>query len=271
VANGRWTFIAALSVLASGVHAQADLAPWEKGSLQIGGFVSTIHSELRLDSAQGLGANVDLENGIGLDSAFSTYRIDGVYRFGSTRRHQIEVHYYVSDRDGSRTLEDSLEVGDVVFPAGTGVTSELDLWFLNLDYSYAFLQDDRVRIGGSLGLHTTGIDFQIATIDGTRTEQERLTAPLPVVGLRGEVILARPWRLKGSIDLFYLEYDRYEGSLVDTSLALEYLPFKNVGFGLGLNIVRYGVKAEETSDVIDFNGKVQLDFVGALVYVKLFF
>jgi hypothetical protein len=71
--------------------------------------------------------------------------------------------------------------------------------------------------------------------------------------------------------LFYLEYDRYEGSLVDTSLALEYLPFKNVGFGLGLNIVRYGVKAEEASDVIDFNGKVQLDFVGALLYVKLFF
>ena len=254
------------------VYAQTPHSPWEKGSLQIGGFINTMDSELRLDSdTLGRGTTLNLEDGLGLDSDETTYRIDALYRFSSSRRHQIEAHYYNTDREGSRLLSETVQIGDVVFPAGSGVVSNLELWFLNIDYSYAFVQNERFRIAGAIGLHTTGIDFRIATTGGALSEEEQVTAPLPVVGLRGDWALSERWRLKGSVDVFYLEYDNYEGGLADATVAVEYLPFKNVGFGLGVNGVRYQVEGERDSDLADFSGKVQLDFVGALLYVKLFF
>lgn len=265
----RIAALCAVLLSAPAVYAQSDgSTPWEKGSLQVGGFISYTNSELRLDSSVGLGTVVDLENAFDLESDLSTYRIDGLYRFGSSRRHQVEVHYYVSNRDGTTVTDQDFQIGDLFIPAGTGTDTALDLWFFNVDYSYAFFQDDRVRLAGSVGLHVTGIDFRIATSGGA-VEDEAVTAPLPVVGVRGEVALTERWRLKGGVDLFYLKYENFRGALLDTLFAVEYLPFKHVGFGLGLNAVRYMVEAEEDTDYgVDFAGKVKLDFSGLLFYVK---
>jgi hypothetical protein len=266
--------LCACMLSAAGAYAQdSGSMPWEKGSLQVGGFISYTNSELRLDSPTlGIGTVVDLEDALGLDSDVSSYRLDGLYRLGSSRRHQVEVHYYVSDRDGSKVTDRALQIGDLVIPAGTGVTSNLDMWFLNVDYSYAFLQDDRVRLAGAIGLHTTNIDFSIATSGGS-VEEEAITAPLPVVGVRGEVVLTERWRMKGSVDLFYLEYDNFTGGLADTFLGVEYLPTKHVGFGLGINSVRLKVEADsdDTDYPVDFTGKVKFDFTGLLLYVKGYF
>lgn len=264
-------FAAALAVaMFANSHAQA-AEPWEKASLSIGGFVSTTNSELQLNSdTLGAGAVVDLENGLDLDSSYTTYRIDGFYRFGSTRRHQLEAHYYRSDRDGAKVLDQTYQIGDFVFPAGTGVESRLDVWFLNVNYSYAFLQDERVRLAAAVGLHTTGISFKISA-SGIGVEEEDVTAPLPVVGLRADVALTQRWRLWAAADVFYLQYDAFKGALVDTGIGVEYLPFKNLGFGLGLNAVRYRVDADGGDDLADINGQLRYDFAGALLYMKFFF
>jgi hypothetical protein len=263
---------AVLLVVSVAAHAQEQAAqPWEKASLSIGGFVSTTNSELQLNSdTLGAGAVVDLENGLDIDSSYTSYRIDGFYRFGSTRRHQVEAHYYRSDRDGARVLDQTYQIGEIVFPAGTGVRSEMDVWFLNVNYSYAFLQDDRVRLAAAVGLHTTGISFKISGT-GIGVEEEDVTAPLPVLGLRGDVVLSPRWRLWATADIFYLEYDAFQGALLDTGIGIEYLPFKNVGFGLGLNAVRYKLDADGGDDLADINGEVRYDFAGALLYVKFFF
>jgi len=258
--------------MATVAHAENSRSlPWEKASLSIGGFVSTTNSELQLNSdTLGAGAVVDLENGLDMDSKFATYRVDGFYRFGSTRRHQIEMHYYRSDRDGSRVTEQEYQIGDTVFPAGSGVESELDTWFFNVNYAYAFFQDDRVRLSGAIGVHTTGIKFKVSSV-GLGVEEEEVTAPLPVIGIRGDIALTQRWRLWGSTDLFYLSYGNYRGGLMDAGVGVEYLPFKHLGFGLGLNAVKYRLEADGDGDLGDINGEVQYDFAGALLYVKLFF
>lgn len=261
-------------LLASATLAHAEdprSLPWEKASLSIGGFVSTTNSELQLNSdALGAGAVVDLENGLDVDSQFSTYRIDGFYRFGSTRRHQIEMHYYRSDREGSRVTDREYQIGDTVFPAGSGVKTDFDTWFFNVNYAYAFFQDDRVRLSGAVGLHTTGIKVKIASTN-LGAEEESVTAPLPVIGVRADIALTERWRLWGATDLFYLSYDNYRGGLMDAAIGVEYLPFKHLGFGLGLNAVKYRLEADGDGDLGDINGEVRYDFAGALLYLKLFF
>jgi hypothetical protein len=247
--------------------------PWEKASLQIGGFFASSSTDLRLDSKTlGVGTVVNLEDTLGLDTGKTTYRIDAFYRPGSSRRHQLEFHYYNLRRTGDKVLDNTIQVGDLVFPAGTGLNSEFKLQFVNVDYSYAFFQDNRVRLAVAGGVHTTGVKLKMTSTGGALAEDTSFTAPLPVLGLRGDVVLAERWRLKGSADAFYLAYSGSSGSLTDVSLALEYLAFRNVGFGLGLNNVRIQLKADADNNLgLGIFGQLTYNFTGAMLYVKGYF
>jgi hypothetical protein len=214
---------------------------------------------------------VNVEDALGVGSEKATFRIDTFYRFGETRRHQIDLHYFDSRRSGDRVLDETIEIGDTVFPIGATVSTEFDLQFINLDYSYAFFQDDRVRLSVAGGLHTTGVKFK-ADSPPTFFEDQSFTAPLQVVGLRGEVAVTERWRLRGSSDMFFLEYDQYTGLLADTSLAVEYLPFKHAAFGLGINSVRMKIESDgDNSGGTDLNGELKFNFTGLLMYARYLF
>jgi len=253
------------------VQAQGAL-PWEKGSIQIGGFITSTDTEMRVNSSSdAVGAVVNVEDTLGVGSEKSTYRVDGFYRFGETRRHQIDLHYFDSRRSATKVLDRTIDIGDTTFPVGATVSTEFNLKFVNVDYSYAFFQDDRVRLSVAGGLHTTGVKFKVDS-PPTLLEDESFTAPLPVVGLRGEVIVTERWRLKGSADAFYLEYDQFTGLLADTSLAVEYLPFKHAAFGLAVNNIRMNVESDgDNAEGTDLNGELKFNFVGLLMYARYLF
>lgn len=55
------------------------------------------------------------------------------------------------------------------------------------------------------------------------------------------------------------------------NIALEYLPWKHVGFGLGIDAMRVGVEANGSDyPGVDFKGNVEFDYIGAQLYVKVF-
>ena len=264
----------ALAFGCSAAGAEDSNLPWEKGSLSVGGFITSSSTELQINSnTLGAGAVVDLENLLGVDADKSTWRVDGFYRFGSSRRHQIDIHYYSSRRTGNRVLDEQIQIGDQVFPVNAVVDTKFDLSFINAEYSYAFFQDDRVRLAAAVGLHTTGVDLKLQQIGGAaQVEEESFTAPLPVFGLHGDVVLTDRWRIKGSVDLFYLSLSGYKGALADSMLAVEYLPFKHLGFGAGLNAVRIKAESDGNNDYgLDLNGELKFRFTGALLYLKAYY
>jgi hypothetical protein len=254
---------------AAGVATAQEDSPWERFSIMPGAFLSTSDTELRFDSPSGVGAVLNPEETLGIDAEETTYRIDGIWRFGSTRRHQLEVHYYSTDREGSRPLGQNTRIGDLLFPTGAAVDSQLQVEFINIDYAYAFVQDDRVRVAAAIGIHTTAFDFEVNAPAVNLAESESFTAPLPVLGLRGDFVITPRWRLRASTDLVYLPIDAYDISVTDSVLAVKYLPLEHVGFGLGVNNVRYKVASNSDSSVADLEGKARLSFLGALAYLKL--
>ena len=255
------------------VHAQTDdVKVWPKFEIAVGGFVTNNDTDIQINSATlGAGVNVNLEDALGIDASSNTYRVDLLYRFGETRRNEIEFHYFKNKRDGSKVLEEDIQVGDQIFPAGTGVNTDNSLTFYNLDYVYNFLMDDRVRLGGSVGLHTTGIKLNISESGGGKTETDNVTAPLPMIGLRLDVVLAKHWRMKTALNLFYIEYDNYTGRLSDTFVGVEYAPWKHIGLGAGVNAINYYIEADGGSDITDFNGSFQYRLTGLMFYAKYFF
>ena len=264
-----------LVTLAGGAYAQnSNGEPWDKFNISLGGFASRSNSSVQLnDETTGLGVSIDLENTLNVDSSLDTVRLDSLYRWGDTDRHQIEFHYFANNREGVRTLSQDIKIGDITYNAGDTLTTNFDMEFFNVDYAYAIVQSDEVRLALSGGLHITGVELTIdSNLGAGFQEEESFTAPLPVLGFRLDVNLAKNWRLRTRTDVFYLEYDNFTGGLADSYFGVEWNPFKHVGFGLGYNNVTYRVKGDGSDpNGMDFSGKIDVTIAGLLLYARYFF
>jgi hypothetical protein len=246
-------------------------SPWERASIAVGGMIADIDSSAQIGLG-GTGLEIDVEDVLDLDSSQSSFRVDALYRFGSSRRHRIDFTWFDLDRDGTKTLSRNIDVDGVTYPVGTTVQSEFDLAFYNVRYSYSFVHDDRIDLAGSIGLHVTEVGLSVSSAaQGKRGED--VTAPLPVLGVRLDVLLAPKWYVRTSWEVLYLAYDGAEGAISDAMVAVEYRPWQRFALGAGLNAVRFRLEGEEGSDFpeLDVNAKFELDYTGLLLYGKLMF
>jgi hypothetical protein len=213
----------------------------------------------------------NVEDALNLDSSLTVFRGDAFVRLGSSKRHRLDFSYYDLRRSATRTLEKDLEIGDNTYPIGTTVDSSLDFQIIKGGYSYSLLQDNRVDIALGAGLFVIPINFEISAA-GRRSTAESITAPLPFVHLRADVALTPKFFLRQTYEIFYLKVNTFEGSLFNGLIALEYNPWKYIGFGFGYNIFRVAFKAEGSDyPYVDFTGKIQLNYGGLLLYARTWF
>ena len=140
-------------------------------------------------------------------------------------------------------------------------------------YTYSFFQDDRFDFGVSFGLFVIPIDYDFKSTTGQQEEVDSITAPLPVIGLKGDFAITPKLFLKSYIDLFYLEFDDYVGKIWNYHIALEYNVFKNVGFGVGFDHLEVDVEAHSDTDIpgVNFNGNINFLYTGVMIYTKIYF
>jgi hypothetical protein len=251
---------------------KAENLPWDRASIELGSFVSSTNSNVRL-SANGLGIGIDVEEALGLDTTQTVLRLGGTWRFSDNRRHRADLSWFALRRDGSTQLGQDITIDGVTYPTGTQVNTGFDLDVYKATYSYSFFQDDRMDIGAGIGLYIMPLRFEFSAsglINGQVSEA--VTAPLPVFGLRADFALTPKWLIKSTIDLFYLEYEQFKGGVYSSSVAVEYKAFKRVGFGLGLENFNLAVEAEgQDYPEVDFMGKIEYDYFGAQLYAKVYF
>ena len=253
-----------------------DSQPWEKFGLQAGYFLTAVNSTIRLGT--GLGVDIDVEDLLDLDSTNSVFRVGALWRFSDNRRHRLDLSWFSLNRDGTRqVLQDfsfENDNGEIVeVPAGSTVSAFFDLDIYELAYSYSFIQDDRVDLAASFGLYVMPIDVGL-TVTGLIDAQgsEKFTAPLPVLGLRMDVVLAPRWFFRSGAQLFYVEYESFTGSLFQANAAVEYTPWNHVGIGLGFDTNSISVEAEDEDwPSVDLSGKIEFKYAGLQLYLKYFF
>ena len=247
--------------------------PWERCSINLGVFITDLDSEFRLDSKRsGLGTVIDLENSLGLEETTEVFRVDALCRLGQSRRHRLDFSYFDLSRDATRKIERDIQFGDETFSVATTVDSSFDLRIFKGAYTYSLLQNEHFDIGASLGLHV--MDFEVSLSDsglGTAA-REGITAPVPVIGLRGAFAFTPKLIFKESIEFFWIEYGGYSGRLVDINIALEYNAWKHLGFGIGYDSVRIDIDADG-DDLLGDNllGSVEFDYSGLQLYGKIYF
>jgi len=259
-----------------GTEAEQQKDPWEKYSITIGGFISTVNTSIRFGS--GLGIDIDAEELLDVDSSNTVFRVGGLWRFTDTKRHRLDLSWFAYHRDGSSTVGNTLEIEDpdgniIIILPGTDVDSLLNIDIFQLAYSYSFLLDDRIDLAAIFGLFIMPIDIELE-VSGLGGGEGILnfTAPLPSFGLRMDLALAPKWFFRSGAQIFYLEYQEFKGSLLTMHGAVEYKPWDRIGLGLGIDSFTVKLEAEdEDYPYMDFRGNVEFNYVGLQLYARIFF
>ena len=280
---GSWIVVAlasATSLVATAAEEDSGMpervTPWEKANLQVGGLFPIFNSDLVFGIEGANNQSINAEDILGLDSSLTVFQIGAMYRPGESRRNQLDFSYAGYHRDGSATLTREIEIGGVTYPVGANVETVFNFDIISATYSYAIVQNDHARIALGLGVYVMPLnyDLNIETTGGnTFIEGANTTLPLPVIALRGEFQIVRSLYFNASIDGMYAEISDFRGAIVDFNLALEYRPWKHIGFGVGYNYFYGGLEGKGSSDYpgVDFVGSVTIRYSGLLIYTKVCF
>lgn len=244
---------------------------WERFSVNFGGFVVGLSSDINLGSKQlGLGVSVNLEDALGLKTNSLVLRSEVEYAFGKSLRHSGRFSYYGFLRSSNKTLDSGLEIGDTIFPVGTRLESKFNMEIFKLDYAYAFYMDSRVKLSGTFGFFVMPITFSAAADDSKGTSTA-FVAPLPVIGLRTNFAVTPKFYIMQNLEVLYLTIGNFKGSMTDINIRAEYKPWNHFGFGLGLNSYQLNLTMSKPNSYLDFAGNIKTGYTGVLLFAKYFF
>lgn len=257
--------LATASLFFMAAPAAADSVDGDRFSLSLGVFITDRDTDAELDGTVNVGTPTDLESDLGLDASDSVFRIDGYYRFNE--RHRIDFSVFDLSRNASKQIDEQIQWGDTQYDIDTVIKSNVDLAIYKAAYTYSFLDREDGYLGATGGFYV--IDTQASLKEQTLGSAEvgELTAPLPVIGLRGEYALSERWSVRASGEFFFVEYDNVDGSLVDLYAGVDYRVLDNMSIGLGINSVALNVDITKRG----FNGGLDWKYAGGLIFLKFNF
>jgi hypothetical protein len=234
----------------------------DKFKINIGGMYVTTSATQISFSPKGTGSiMIDTADQLGHEYKTNVFYMNGYYRFND--KHSISMGYVGVDNKGFNNITKELEWDNVVISAGAEVDSYLNIDIFRLDYGYSFYHNEDVELMLTAGIHLTNFDIGLSAkgdVDSgsgpvyteTYKSSESLLAPLPTIGFKGEyTIIQKKLFVTYNVDYFYLEYDNYDGSLINSSLGLEYRFVDNFGVGIGYDntIMEVGADIGDTSRI----------------------
>ena len=264
-----------IALFAQGSHTKVEKDSlqyqWDRFSVSLGGFLTTISSDLSLIGGEmGVGLSVNLEKALGLSSTTFVLRGESEYNFGSRRRSHVRFGYFYLLRNSVKTLENEIEIGDVVYPIGTDVSSKMDLHLIRAMYDYSFYKDRRASLGLSAGLYILPMSYSIG-VDDIIDEADAFVLPLPVIGFRSAFLITPKFIIKQNWELLYAKVENFQGDISDLNVWLEYHPLNHLGIGVGINSFRFSMTATEEWRAREFAGTFKTRFTGILLYGKYYF
>jgi len=249
--------------LSTSVHADE---PWARFGINIGRFITDQGTEFRLDAnPQDPGTLIDLEKDLDLDEDEDVARVDVFWRY--RRRSRLDFSYFELNRSATVNLDRLLEFGEEDFPPGVTVATDFDLEIFKSAYTYAFFRNPTLDLGVTAGIFGMNLRLALAAPLLGKEDKDEAFVPMPVVGLRGTYAITPKLFLRASWEYFKITEDDLEGRLTDTNIMLEHNTFKNVGFGIGFNVVDFNLEDDDGEEKDEFN----MEYEGVQLYTKVYF
>lgn len=233
---------AVLVMLAPMARAQDGAYEHERAHLYIGAFITDVDTETRLDSIRGPGTDIDWESDFGLETSMTVVRIGG--NFWIKPRQRLDFALFDFSRSARGRIDETIDFGDETFPINTDVDSRFDTTIIKADYTFAALTRPRGYFGVTGGLYVAASEQLLVSQSILVSEAVDLTAPLPVVGLRGEYRLSDRITLYGASLWFLIDTGEISGRLRDFVVGADYRFGERFDLGIGYNAASMNIAAE---------------------------
>ncbi|MFD1604735.1 hypothetical protein ACFSJW_15090 [Flavobacterium artemisiae] len=216
----------------------ADDLPWHARRFKVtaGAFFPVNNTEVQVGSNNGnFGNLIDFEKDLGFNK--STVSFFGTFEWRISRRSRLGAEYYYLSRNSTKTLQKEIEFRDHVYPINATVSAFMDNHIGRITYGYAFISKPKYEIGALIGAHVlfgdVGMRLEGATIDAEYRDNYDFTAPLPDIGLWGEVVLGRKVGLYANVNYFAIKVDDFDGRLFSYNLSILYNVYQNFSLQAG--------------------------------------
>jgi hypothetical protein len=253
-----WLVLPAVAV------AQGAGADRERAGVVIGAFITNRDTTARLDAnGSGPGSDVDLEGDLGLEKSSNVARLGGYVWFNP--RHRFDLGYFDLSRSASRRIDKTIEWGDQIFDIDTVVTTKAEVTIVKADYTFVPINRDRGYLGVTGGLYVAETKHSLSEPTLGVAESRSLTAPLPVIGVRGDYAITDRITLRGVAQWFNLETGNVGGHLRDFYVGGDYTFANRFAVGLAYNDVTMRITADKPNG---YNGELSWGYDGVLLYFK---
>jgi hypothetical protein len=265
-----------ISLLAVASPLHAEEARPDKFKFAIGGYtLARYTSSISVtDPDLGAGISISPEDTLGMDIENTVLRIEGYYRFRP--KHALTYAWYSINSTGNKIIEEEFEWVDpggnpITIPVGAQVISKLDYDIFKVGYLWSFYRTDKVELGAGAGLHITRLATELnasATPPlGQSLQKVDTTIPLPVFSLVLNYYVTPKFHWFLKTEAFALKFDDWTGTYRDTGIGMEYLAWKHVALGAGLNSNALEIEQDAPNYRFRFNNTIS----GALIYLATYF
>lgn len=241
----------------------------DRFNIQLGGFMLSTETTLRVDGEFDRGTEIDSERDLGLKDS-DRFRVDAYWRIAP--KHKIRLMYFDTSNKAEKTLEREIEFNDDIYTIGLDVRAKTETQVTELAYEYTFLKRDTYDLSGSFGIHN--LKFQTSLggeLNGNPLPSLQNTAeangPLPVLGLHGVWRFNDQFYIDAMVQYFSISFDEYDGSVTDLTASAVWQFSKHVGVGAGWN--NFTTRVDVDGD--KFNGMLRWRYGGARIFVTASF
>jgi hypothetical protein len=236
-----------LATLAPPARAAFPAGVPDRVHVSVGGLFAGLSTNAQL-SLQGGGAGTAIngEQDLGLSPHQQVLRLEGNVRLLGPL--SVDLGWERFHRHADRVLSSPVTFGELTFTSGSEVASQLDT-----DFPYAAIRMDLVntpfvRLGPSFGASyvklnagmsaNAGVLVGGSAISGSGSRSYERSAPVPLLGVAGDI---SPWprvAFGGWGRWFDLSFDQFSGSMSEWGVHGDYYVLPNVGLGLGYEQTR---------------------------------
>jgi outer membrane protein len=234
--------------------------------IRLGAFSSGIDTRVRnRNVAPGAREAIDLEDLLGVAERETVLQSE--FRFRVADHHRLEIGSFSLRRRSMTSLGRDLEIDDRQFPAGTPVEARIESSLVRAGYAYSLIRDPQKELAFTAGIAIIEFETSIREENGIEPARVSAKTPLPTFGAAATVAIGNRWRLDAGLELFYLNFDQYDGFLSNFRIGFERALGQCMSAGLGYNFYRVGLRARDE----ELNGRFDLSHQGPRLYLALGF
>ena len=267
----KYSLVFLFALVGTDVYAQSDYQfhPMleDKFNIKLGAFRSeaTLKASAEL-TAEDFSEDIDFEKTLGVDDKATVFSGDFRWRFGE--KWSVSGQYFGVNLSDENVIEQDVEWQGVIFKAGSFVGSGFSTRVGRLFFGRTFSTSAQHEFGAGLGIHylrfKTYIEGDIDTSLGGKefVRQDADTSqPLPNLGVWWMYSPARRWLIDTRLDFFSASIDKYDGTLINGSIAVNYQAFRHVGFALAYQYFNVNLNVDKS----DWTGELDARYSGPML------